>query len=306
MSELRKAPGPVFGLTELLVVIAILVIFIGLLLPAVQKAREMAYRSQCSNNLKAITLATVNASNAFQGNLPPGLGLYPKREGAINNGSGGLFFHILPFLESAPDYSSSLCPAKGGAGDDGRNGAHYPYHSAWNVANLRVNAYLCPSDPTIGGPYLAGTSYGYNGLVFRLAYPNGWGQGYARYPASIPDGTSNTIFVMDKEMQVYGNSGWVPDDGFALWVDWGPSVFSAEGGQPSDTRAFWQPTPRLGCRTPQGACADGNLPASPHSAGIMVGMGDGSVHLVNEKKTTASAWWWAITPAGGEGLSPDW
>jgi type II secretory pathway pseudopilin PulG len=306
MSDFRRgAPRSNFTLTELLVVCAILALLTGLILPLVQRVRDAATRSQCSNNLHQITIAIANASDAFQGKMPPGLGLYPNRDGSENNGSGGLFFHIIPYLEALPTYRSSLCPAKGGPGDDGRNGNNYPYHSAWNVANVRVKSYLCPSDPTIGGPYLSATSYGYNGLIFGLAYPNRWGQGYARYPASIPDGTANTVFLMDKEMQVYGSSQWVPDDGFALWVDWGPSLYSAEGGQPTGVGAFWHLAPRLGCRSAEEACGDGNLPASPHPGYIMVGMGDGSVRPVSQK-ITASTWWKAITPDGGEVLGPDW
>src|SRR5437667_12898132 len=102
----RRMSG--FTLIELLVVIAIIAILIGLLLPAVQKVREAAARVQCMDNLKNMSLGTIHEADTYNGKLPPGLGNYPNRNPAANNGQGGVLFHLLPFIEQGNAYKKTL------------------------------------------------------------------------------------------------------------------------------------------------------------------------------------------------------
>jgi prepilin-type N-terminal cleavage/methylation domain-containing protein/prepilin-type processing-associated H-X9-DG protein len=315
-----------FTLIELLVVIAIIAILIGLLLPAVQKVREAAARMSCQNNLKQITLACINCADTHQGLLPPNWGIYPNTVPAANNGEGGLKFHLLPFIEQGNMYNACLLPSSPQGVNVGPGGANLPTYSEWgiyyygvsgvglgNSANA-VKIFLCPSDPTTNlgmTPVVGHSSYADNGQVFKF-YTN-WGGSVGtmpvqRYPAAIPDGTSQTIFFTEKEAVSCGAS-WSPQNEENNWPNWGSLIASGEAGQPTGVAAIFQVQPPLGCSTSyfQGGCGcgNGNLAISPHTGGINVGMGDGSVHLVAQG-TSPTTWWYALTPAGGDILGPDW
>ncbi len=86
-----------FTLVELLVVIAIIGVMVGLLLPAVQAAREAARRMSCGNNLKQIGLATHNYESAYR-QMPPSR-IEIGTAGAPNAHHAGWQLMVLPFLE---------------------------------------------------------------------------------------------------------------------------------------------------------------------------------------------------------------
>jgi prepilin-type N-terminal cleavage/methylation domain-containing protein len=139
----RVSRGPAdpagFTLVELLVVIAIIAVLIGLLLPAVQSAREAARRSACTNNLKQLALAMLNHENARQ-TFPFG------REGcdgacspANGPGTSG-FVSILPYVEEAALFDSFTAAA---AAITPRSGI--PAGVSDTIVGVRPKAFVCPS-----------------------------------------------------------------------------------------------------------------------------------------------------------------
>lgn len=140
-----KCNRPVgFTLVELLVVIAIIAVLIGLLLPAVQMAREAARRMSCSNNLKNIGLAILNYESGRQ-SLPP----------IVNN--TGLYWNafILPNMELGSVFER--LPLQ----DAGETAAN-PWHQGtvlWNdttfpatgqIFQNKYGVFLCPSSDSTG------------------------------------------------------------------------------------------------------------------------------------------------------------
>jgi prepilin-type N-terminal cleavage/methylation domain-containing protein len=273
-----------FTLIELLVVIAIVAILVGLLLPAVQKVREAANRTQCENNFKQIGLALHQYHDAAS-EFPPGyFASGPYVDGATDSAPGfGWAAFILPYVEQQNVYRQL---------DFTR--------SAQNSSAIAttIKVFSCPSDVTptsavavpnaFGSPVcLAGpTSYaaccGSDGS--GTTDPTGNGVFYRNSRirlADITDGTSSTFLV--------GERAWAKARGF--WAGAIPGGVIERGQlnpcQPNVPGA-WYPSSTIaiahahlnnGLVDPDGSAGMDDF-SSMHPNGSYFLLADGSVHFV--------------------------
>jgi type II secretory pathway pseudopilin PulG len=158
-----------------LVVIAIIAVLIGLLLPAVQKVREAAARTQCANNLKQLALAFANFETAA-GHLP-----YSSTDSPFGPGLGAATSTwpgaVRPFIEQDNNGNSG----SQWNNNDGQ-GSQINYSGG-----MAIKTFTCPSRPNPGVPTLdyEGGQPGVNAAVF------------ARKLTDMTDGLSNTLLLAE-------------------------------------------------------------------------------------------------------------
>lgn len=275
---------PAFTLVELLVVIAIIGILVGLLLPAVQQAREAARRMSCSNNAKQFGLGLLNYESAFK-TLPQQAVYGPGRPNFTLPYHSTWIVAILPYMEQTPLYNSinTSLPIWAQTQTNGQR-----------IISAQIPFLKCPSDGSYDSVYarhenITPTNYagseGYH--WWETATVDGGAQPWARFGfqpgltdlsgafvvrqyttlAKITDGTSNTIIVTEKDSAGYGGGPFNTTGTGALRVGTGNMVFSS--ALVATAYAGWQGNEGGGQRTrnPDGSAkaSAGWFRAGPHA-----------------------------------------
>jgi prepilin-type N-terminal cleavage/methylation domain-containing protein/prepilin-type processing-associated H-X9-DG protein len=292
MRKSRTSRDDGFTLIELLVVIAVVAVLIGLLLPAVQQARESARRTQCLNNMKQIALALVNYSD-IQGSFPIG------SSNVQGWTTGSFFLPILPQLEQSAAYNTVNFSVNFA---DAQNAT---------IHDTRINSLVCPSDGaayrqvTINGAYAfelcpfpvkmrftsyagsLGTFYQLTRDPARLAQQNGMlAHRIGVRLAEITDGTSNTMLMSEHA------HSQLREPEISEWQWW-------SSGYNGDT-LFSALYPINPFHKMPDIAADGDVSpyisaaSSMHPGGVNVAFADGSVRFVKESIDT-----WSNDPQTG-------
>lgn len=320
-----------FTLIELLVVIAIIAILIALLVPAVQKVREAAARTQTVNNVKQCSLALHSFNDVYKylppsGGpntlfVPPGLPTAVNYPGTVGGKGYGvalpLHIHLLPYIEQDNLYKQYIPPTGVLVPNSGAVAVVPPYLSPQDpspnqdngianiIANLRVFDNAC-------------VAFGYNTPI-----PAGsvTGIGSSGLTKTITDGTSNCIVFAtsyrdtpasgspikyDQWATNYNSGAACPFFGTSSGTSNASATANNGGGPPvvipnPQTFAFQiQPSGPSGVNPPMM-----NIPHSFSSAGITVGLGDGSVRQVGST-ISGDTWARACAPQDGNPLGSDW
>lgn len=193
-----------FTLIELLVVIAIFAVLMGLLLSAVQRAREAAARIKCQNNLKQIGLA-FHMYHDTQGSLPPG---HRSLTATQPMPWSGWPLSLLPNLEQSALFANAQAAYR-----LTRNPFLNPPHTGLAMV---VQTYVCPSDGNSAFPRPGERT----GVVAAYTdYLSVSGRNYATHDgvlfpdshirfAEITDGTSNTLLAGERPPSSDFQFGW--------------------------------------------------------------------------------------------------
>lgn len=283
--HLRRAPG--FTLIELLVVIAIIGGLFGLLLPAVQAARESARRNACLNNFKQVGLA-LHVYHDVSTSFPPGVSgpACGTQIPAWDDPNTGLSFlvRILPFMEETALFER--CDLK-------KKYNEAPFTTVVNGVSInetRIGGLVCPSasvfkslntaepdwstthvyavlgprgtNPATGTDYLQCTSGGFGGPAMQGVL----GINSKQSLKDVTDGSSSTFLT--------GELSWDGANVFRAWTRGYDSGACASG------KSLWYPLRS----TPYGAQNTFNSVSfgSNHPQGCHFGMADGSVRFINE------------------------
>lgn len=191
-----------FTLVELLVVIAIIGILIGMLLPAVQSVREAARRITCANNIRQMSLATLNYESAHMAFPATWAAAGDPETGNVDGWS--VQAQILPFLEQANLYSEIEFSLSYNAAENAQVNINGQIQ---RLAIARIPVYLCPSEirdelrVNSDGPYHYPLNYAANAgdwFVYdpgtKRTGPGAMTTNRENSISSFTDGTSNTLF----------------------------------------------------------------------------------------------------------------